>query len=211
MEKHFVTFFSPGTFVAETTEKPVDSWDVEAARKMADEITERYGATPYGFRFTTRTRGPDDLDSKVSAKSPMYYINCKVQTLEFLEARNREDERILVSNMKSNGWDRVGDDARGRRTLCDPCTPPRESHRRITGQQNTPHSGTLSPPGRTPLRQQEGRPGRPGRPRPMLTTDLSQWGCSFSFDRRGVCVALNPNPSAKAENGGRTVARQRVR
>jgi len=107
MEKHFVTFYSPGTFVAETSEKPIDSWDVDAARKMAESIEERYGATPYGFRFTTRSRGPDDLDSKVTAKSPMYYINCKVQSLEYLEARGRADERILVSNMKCNGWDRV--------------------------------------------------------------------------------------------------------
>jgi len=26
IQKHFVTFYSPGTFVAETTEKPIKSW-----------------------------------------------------------------------------------------------------------------------------------------------------------------------------------------
>lgn len=112
--KHFVTFFSPGTFVAETSTKEVESWDVDAARKMAEGIEERYGAVPYGFQFTTRSRGPDDLDSKVSARSPMYYLpHCKVQSLEYLEARNRPDERILVRNMKSNGWDRVVTTAKG--------------------------------------------------------------------------------------------------
>lgn len=107
MEKHFVTFFSPGTFVAETSTREIDSWDVEAARTMAAEITERYNATPYGFQFSTRSRGPDDLDSKVSAKSPMYYINCRVETLEFLEAMNKPETEILRSNMRCNGWDRV--------------------------------------------------------------------------------------------------------
>lgn len=28
MEAHFVTFFSPGTFVAEDTTKPIDSWNL---------------------------------------------------------------------------------------------------------------------------------------------------------------------------------------
>ena len=31
MQKHFVTFLSPGTFVAETSEKEIDSWDVYAS------------------------------------------------------------------------------------------------------------------------------------------------------------------------------------
>jgi hypothetical protein len=107
MNKHFVTFFSPGTFVAETTEKPVDSWDVGVAKKMAEKITERYGATPYAFQFTTRSRKADELDSKVSKKSPLYYINCKVETLKEIEKRADPKESILVANMKCNGWKKV--------------------------------------------------------------------------------------------------------
>lgn len=107
MKKHFVTFFSPGTFVAEQTTKPVDSWDVEAAKTMAETITERYSAVPYAFQFLTRERGPDDLDSKITERSPMYYINCKVETIAEIEARNDPKESILRSNMRGNGWDKV--------------------------------------------------------------------------------------------------------
>jgi hypothetical protein len=108
MQKHFVTFYSPGTFVAENSTKDIASWDVPAAQAMAGAIEERYGAKPYGFRFSTRTRGPDDLDSVVSATSPMYYLpHCKVETLEEVEARNDPKERILLSNMRGNGYDRI--------------------------------------------------------------------------------------------------------
>ena len=49
MQKHFVTFYSPGTFVAETSCLPIDSWNVDEAREMAHGIKERHGATPWGF------------------------------------------------------------------------------------------------------------------------------------------------------------------
>lgn len=107
MKAHFVTFYSPGSFVAETTQKPIDSWDVEAAVKLAQGIKERHGARPYGFRFTTRSRGPDDLDSKESAHSPFYWLGGKVRTLAEVEADNDPGERILLQNMRCNGWDRI--------------------------------------------------------------------------------------------------------
>lgn len=106
MEKHFVTFFSPGTFIAEMTEKPIDAWDVDKATKMALSITERYGATPYGFRFNTRGRGDEDLDSKVTKTSPLYFLGGRIETLEEVEARNDPNEAILRSNMKSNGYEK---------------------------------------------------------------------------------------------------------
>ena len=108
MQKHFVTFYSPGTFTAEQSTREIDSWDVQAAQKMAAEITERHGAIPYGFRFSTRSRGPDDLDSTVTNTSPMHYLpHCKVETLAEIEARNDPTESILRSNMRSNGYDRI--------------------------------------------------------------------------------------------------------
>lgn len=107
MEKHFVTFYSPGTFVSESTQKPIDSWDVQVAKKMAAEINERNGATPYGFRFTTRGRSNDELDSQVIQSSPMYYLGGVVETLTQVEARNDPSESILRSNMRCNGYNRI--------------------------------------------------------------------------------------------------------
>lgn len=105
--KHFVTFYSPGTFVSETTSLPIDSWDVDKAVEMSASIQERHGATPYGFFFTTRSNNNDMLDSKEAARSNMYYLGGEVRTVEEVEADNLPDEHILRSNMRFNKWDRV--------------------------------------------------------------------------------------------------------
>ena len=107
VSKHFVTFFSPGTFVAEMSTKPIDSWDVESAKAIARDIKERHNATPYGFQFTTRSRGPEDLDSHETARSPMYYLGGTVETLAQVKARATDKDRILVSNMEINGYKRI--------------------------------------------------------------------------------------------------------
>lgn len=107
MERHFVRFLSPGSFFAEETVKPIDSWDVDKAIGLSKEIRERYGATPYGFQFLTKARGEEDIDSKVVKSSGVYYINGVVETLEEIKARHDPNNRILVSNMECNGWDKV--------------------------------------------------------------------------------------------------------
>lgn len=62
MEKHFVTFLSPGTFMAEDRTMPIPSWDVKLAQQMAESVKERYEAIPYAFYFTTRSRTDEELD-----------------------------------------------------------------------------------------------------------------------------------------------------
>lgn len=107
MEKHFVTFYSPGTFVSEETTKEIAAWDVEAAKEMAHSIVERYGATPHSFRFSTRSRADDELDSKVTQRSPTYWLGGKIETQEQVEARNDPKEMILRSNMRGNGYKKI--------------------------------------------------------------------------------------------------------
>lgn len=107
MQKHFVEFLSPGTFCAESTVLEIESWDVEKACGMARDIVERHGSRPYGFRFLTKSRGTDDLDSKQTASSGTYYLGGKIETLDEIRARNNPDDNILIGNMVSNRWDRV--------------------------------------------------------------------------------------------------------
>lgn len=102
MKKHFVEFLSPGTFVSEVSQKEIKSWDVETAKQMATSIKERHNATPYGFRFITRERKANELDSKVTKTSGIYYLGGKVLTLADVKARNDDKDRILISNMEMN-------------------------------------------------------------------------------------------------------------
>ncbi len=107
IKKHFVNFMSPGTFVAEQTTLEINDWNIDKAVKISKDITERYGAKPYGFYFTTKGGKDDELDSKTIEKSGMYYLNGEVKTLEEIKAENNPDNRILISNMECNKWDRV--------------------------------------------------------------------------------------------------------
>lgn len=107
MKKNYVTFYSPGTMVAETTRREIASWNVAKVLKILPDIEERYGAKPYGFRFTTMKRGLRDFAPRETAQSNMYYVNCRVETLEEIEKRDDPKESILRQNMQTNGWDKM--------------------------------------------------------------------------------------------------------
>jgi len=107
ISKHYVTFYSPGTFMSEDTRKEIDSWDIDTAKQMARSIKERHGTTPYGFIFTTRGRDDTDLDSKEIARSNFYYLGGKVETYQEVLERNDPSEEILRSNMQINGYDKI--------------------------------------------------------------------------------------------------------
>jgi hypothetical protein len=106
-QKHFVTFMSPGTFVRETTQLPIDSWDPQKAMEMARDIVKRHGAKPFGFQFSTRSRGANDLDSMVTATSGVYFLGGKIETLKDVEARDDPKEKILRANMRANDIKRI--------------------------------------------------------------------------------------------------------
>ncbi len=107
MKQNFVTFYSAGTFVHEETTKPIEEWEVTEAQRMAGYILERHNATPFAFQFSTRERKDGDLDSHESSRSARYYLGGKVETLEEVKARATDADRILISNMEGNGWDRI--------------------------------------------------------------------------------------------------------
>lgn len=106
MKKHFVVFYSPGTFFDEQTERPVDKWDVEKATTLAHDISECHGATPFGFQFVTRGRTDKDLDSKVIKRSAMYHLGGKIMSLSQVK-KEMPDQKILIGNMENNGWNKI--------------------------------------------------------------------------------------------------------
>ena len=107
VEQHFVTFYSPGTFFNEESTIGIDSWNVDVAVEMSRGITERHESRPYSFVFTTRGRGAEDLDSRELARSNRYYLGGTVRTLADVKARNDDADKILISNMEVNGWDKI--------------------------------------------------------------------------------------------------------
>lgn len=113
MRKHYVTFLSPGTFVSEETRRPVASHSVSEAVGAAHSVTERHGAKPYAFYFTTVLAAdpvPDGeggllrVEEREVFRSGVHYLGGKLLTLDDLEARGDPSLRILVSNMKANNW-----------------------------------------------------------------------------------------------------------
>ena len=103
MQKHFVTFYSPGSFVAETTVKEIDAWSVDLAVRMAKDIKERHGATPYGFRF--KTKESDGWSPKTVKESGMYYLGGKLMKL--IDIPDTKENSILRDNMIFNNYEWV--------------------------------------------------------------------------------------------------------
>jgi len=111
MRKHYVEFFSPGTFFNESTLKPIDSWDIAKAVEMANETQERHGAKPYGFEFKTMLEQPDVSDGeggllpvmpKKVDESGLHWLGGELML--FHEISPSDDTRILRDNMRCNRW-----------------------------------------------------------------------------------------------------------
>lgn len=107
VQKHFVEFYSPGTFMSETSRKEIDSWDTAKAIEMMGSIVERYGARPYGFRFLTYGRSANELDSHEVARSHTYYVNCDILTKDEILADDDPRFKIMRANVECNGIKRI--------------------------------------------------------------------------------------------------------
>ncbi len=79
-----------------------------------------------------KERGPNDLDSKVSERSGIYFFPGRVSTYDEVVARGDIRDSILISIMSSNGFDRVQawtGALRARALQARPVTPPPHTQR----------------------------------------------------------------------------------
>ena len=104
VRRTYVEFVYPGVIVNETSVKEVESRDTSEV-KVPD------GA--FGFRFfdvliaKVECAGKTvELRSDRLNQSPMHYYGGRIFSREEV-ARKVPDNRILLSNMEGNGWDRV--------------------------------------------------------------------------------------------------------
>lgn len=102
-QKHYVTFYSPGSFVSESTSKEIDAWSVDLAIRMAKDIKGRHGATPYGFSFETKES--DGWSPKTVKESGMYYLGGKLLTID--DIPDTDGNSVLRDNMRFNNYEYV--------------------------------------------------------------------------------------------------------
>jgi hypothetical protein len=108
--RHYVDFRSPGSFVAEESSRPIERLDTRAAVQMAKSVKERYGATPYAFRFRTMLEAdPVTIDGEVfevvpkqAARSGEHFIGADVVSYD--QVPDTERNNILRGNMRCNGY-----------------------------------------------------------------------------------------------------------
>ena len=113
MKKHFVTFYSPGMLFSEKDSKPIEKWDIKTAIEISKKIIQRHGAKPYAFRFETQIVANDieidgeklEVKPKTVRQSGLYWLTGKVLTLK--DISDDDENRILKSNMKCNGYKAV--------------------------------------------------------------------------------------------------------
>lgn len=102
----YVTYYVPGVFVSEESVRPIATRNAQTAARFAPE--DAFAFTFHDRVETTVTVGGQDVEltSKGINKSGRYYINAERLTADDVAALPG-DHRILLSNMRSNGWETV--------------------------------------------------------------------------------------------------------
>ena len=98
MLKHYVEFFYPGVFVAETSDRQIKKRDAKSIKRPDDK--------PYAFRFFSREEKKSNgeiLSGKNKDYSGMYYFAGEVYTIEQLKCEFSK-ESILIRNVEANGY-----------------------------------------------------------------------------------------------------------
>lgn len=111
--KRYVTFYSPGTLFSETSEIEIPTGaSLKAIVAKAKTVKERHGATPYGFSLKVVEEGVIKRGKETYRKEPkelsqsgMHFLTGRVMTIK--DIPDDDEHRILLNNMKGNGWNAV--------------------------------------------------------------------------------------------------------
>lgn len=90
----YVSAYSPGTFVSESSSYKVEDKCLKTAIKKISKTIERHGAKPYGFRFE---------DGNGKSLGGMYYVTGRLIKFEEI-SDNDEELSILKLNMRCNNF-----------------------------------------------------------------------------------------------------------
>lgn len=94
--KHYVIFYSPGTFISEQDLIEVPSENVQLAVELSKTIEQRHGAKPYAFRFKTGKK-----------ESCLYHLGGTILTLQQVKDQKNPKNEILIRNMEANHKNKV--------------------------------------------------------------------------------------------------------
>lgn len=114
MLKQYIEFFYPGSFVSETTFREVFDRTPPADTP----------ARAYGYRFFARNEVECDGEKLTGDRkeySPTTYFGETLTLADVLALTPPGDYKILVSNMRNNGWERVVRTVRGQFMPLEPC------------------------------------------------------------------------------------------
>ncbi len=106
--KHYVNFLTPGILFSESTERPIEEWNI----KQAIYLAKKFDMLPYAFQFSTWLEtDPIIIEEekfvtkpKKKKESGLYYLTGLVRSAKSILAGTDEKENILRSNVKCNNF-----------------------------------------------------------------------------------------------------------
>lgn len=106
---YLVTYYSPGSFVSETSSARFKNFNLASFVKRAKSISERHGSKPYGFTVEEKEEPVSmpvvegfkvEVEPNTLSSSGTYYITGNL--IFYDDIKNNKEKAILASNLYNN-------------------------------------------------------------------------------------------------------------